>query len=496
MSRIPRSHTIAHQAPQPPYRRTIVPQRPWYPLVKWDVQRRLFCDIRGTNERIRFYCNARRSAVLAWLVLATAGLVGTSKIYARPAPNVVLIISDDQGWTDYGFMGHPYIQTPNLDRLATESLTFTRGYVPSSLCRPSLASIITGLYPHQHKIVGNDPAPLPGQTPAASQREPAYQALRHQLIRHIDAVPTLPRLLGGEGYLSHQSGKWWEGDYTRGGFTHGMTRGFPQPGGRHGDDGLTIGRQGLQPVFDFIRNAEQDQKPFFVWYAPFLPHAPHNPPERLLTRYRDKAATLPIAKYWAMCHWFDETCGELLQFLDDQGLRENTLVVYVTDNGWINLADRSAYAPRSKRSPNEGGLRTPIMIRYPGVVSPRMDDRRPVSSLDLAPTILRACGLQPTGEMPGVDLMNDAEIDARSAIFGEIFEHDIVDCDVPARSLRYRWVIEMPWKLIAANPQRMGPVTPELYDLLADPYEQTDVSKENAEVVARLLSRLDDWWAP
>ena len=78
-------------------------------------------------------------------------------------PNIVLIISDDQAWTDYGFMGHPVVQTPNLDRLAAESLTFTRGYVPSSLCRPSLVTMITGLYPHQHKIVGNDPAPLAGQ---------------------------------------------------------------------------------------------------------------------------------------------------------------------------------------------------------------------------------------------------------------------------------------------------------------------------------------------
>jgi uncharacterized sulfatase len=76
---------------------------------------------------------------------------------AEPPPNIVLIISDDQAWTDFSFMQHPHIRTPNLDRLARESLTFTRGYVPSSLCCPSLASIITGLYPHEHKITGNDP---------------------------------------------------------------------------------------------------------------------------------------------------------------------------------------------------------------------------------------------------------------------------------------------------------------------------------------------------
>src|SRR5437667_2604998 len=97
-------------------------------------------------------------------VILLAGLVG-SMSHASAAdgdrpPNVVLIISDDHGWTDYGFMGHPQIRTPNLDRLAARSRVFRRGYVPSSLCCPSLASIITGLYPHQHRITSNDP-PLP-----------------------------------------------------------------------------------------------------------------------------------------------------------------------------------------------------------------------------------------------------------------------------------------------------------------------------------------------
>ncbi len=78
-------------------------------------------------------------------------------IWAAGPPNIVLIVSDDHGWRDYGFMGHPHAKTPNIDNLAAESLLFTRGYVPSSLCRPSLASIMTGLYPHQHLITGNDP---------------------------------------------------------------------------------------------------------------------------------------------------------------------------------------------------------------------------------------------------------------------------------------------------------------------------------------------------
>ena len=258
--------------------------------------------------------------------------------HAAP-PNVVLIISDDQAWTDYGFMGHPHVQTPRLDRLASESLTFTRGYVPSSLCRPSLATIITGLYAHQHRLVGNDPAPTDGAgTDAANlaQRDPA---LRAEMIAHIDRVPTLPKLLAEQGYVSFQSGKWWEGNYRRGGFTEGMTRGFPAPGGRHGDDGLAIGREGLQPVLDFIRRATRDNKPFFVWYAPMLPHAPHTPPARLVQKYQPLSDSLPIARYWATCEWFDETCGQLLDFLDQHELRQNTLV-RVRDRQWLDQSAR------------------------------------------------------------------------------------------------------------------------------------------------------------
>jgi uncharacterized sulfatase len=102
------------------------------------------------------------------------------------------------------------------------------------------------------------------------------------LISHIDPLPTLPKMLKEVGYVSFQTGKWWEGNFSRGGFDEGMTRGFPEPGGRHGDEGLAIGRETMQPIDDFIdRNKE---RPFFIWYAPMLPHDPHTPPQALLDK--------------------------------------------------------------------------------------------------------------------------------------------------------------------------------------------------------------------
>ena len=424
------------------------------------------------------------------LILFACSLTATS-LSAAP-PNVVMLISDDQAWTDYGFMGHEQIETPHLDRLAHESLTFRRGYVPDSLCRPSLATMVTGLYPHQHGIVGNDPPVAKG-----ANKSPNNLENRLKYLEHIDAHPTMAGMLHEKlGYLCHQSGKWWEGSYQRGGFTHGMTHGDRTRGGRHGDLGLAIGRQGMQPVFDFIDMAQKEEKPFFVYYAPFMPHTPHNPPERLLAKYRTKTPHLPVAKYWAMCEWFDETCGELLTYLDDHKLRENTLVLYVCDNGWINEENASRYAPRSKRSQYEGGTRTPIMVRLPGKMEPRMDAEHLASSIDLMPTVLNAVGLEPTAEMQGINLLDTKAVAAREAIYGEIFEHDIRHMTDPVPSLRFRWVIDGPWKLIVPH----TPVEPnakiELFQLLNDPHEEHNLATEHPEVVAKLQKQLDAWWNP
>src|SRR5581483_4774060 len=126
-------------------------------------------------------------------MLSLLALLAAAPAVAGP-PNVVLIVSDDQAWTDYSFMGHPHVRTPHLDRLASQSLVFRRGYVPSSLCCPSLASLITGQYPHQHKITSNDPPIPPGMKPAQFQRSEAFRDGREVMCRHLDAVPTLPRL--------------------------------------------------------------------------------------------------------------------------------------------------------------------------------------------------------------------------------------------------------------------------------------------------------------
>jgi uncharacterized sulfatase len=402
-----------------------------------------------------------------WLAWAACAAVVAPAGPPSSRPNVVLIISDDQHWGDYGFMGHEHLRTPHLDRLARESLLFRRGYVTSSLCGPSLASLITGRYPHEHKIVGNDPPDTPGSPRQSPQGKAAFAAGRGRMNAHLDAWPTLPRLLGAAGYRSLQTGKWWQGDFTRGGFDEGMTKGQ-----RHGDEGLIIGRSTLQPIFDFMGRCRSAGQPFFVWYAPLLPHDPHDPPQALVDHYATKTDSLHVARYWGNVERFDRTVGDLLDHLDNEDLSRDTLVVCVTDNGWIQDPASPGFAPRSKRSPYDGGLRTPIMLRRPGGIRPRSSDAL-ASAVDIMPTVLAACGVESPAGLPGVNLLDDRVTAARDQLFGECYTHTIVDLDEPAKSLLWRWTVQGRWKLIVPAPPAPGKQFPTWQGQHVD-----DVSRE------------------
>jgi uncharacterized sulfatase len=288
-----------------------------------------------------------------------------------------------------------------------------------------------------------------------------------------------------------------------------MTHGDPARGGRHGDDGLNIGRQGMKPIFDFIESA--GTKPFFVWYAPFLPHTPHNPPQRLLEKYQRADRPLPVARYYAMVEWLDETVGELMGYIDRRGLRRNTLVIYVADNGWIQTDTGSAkdqVESRGKLTPYEAGIRTPIAIRWPARVKPKRDGRTLAGSIDVAPTILRAVGIEPPSAMVGVNLLDARALARRKVLFGSLAAHTSVDPHKPQANLKYRTVVrEDGWKLIAPyEPNRSVTLTingltadwmslgPELYNVLDDPREAKNLIQERPGIAGELRALLDKWW--
>ena len=423
---------------------------------------------------------------------------------AQDKPNIVFILSDDQGWTDYGFMGHKDIKTPQLDKLAERSLVFERGYVASPLCRPSLATMATGRWPFEHGITGND---VEGMKDRATRDVPMRDAFHK--------FPNFIKLLTDNGYVAHQSGKWWEGSWKEGGFSAGMTHADPKRGGRHGDAGLTIGRKGMTEITDFIDKAVEEKKPFLIWYAPFLPHTPHNPPERLLGKYQAEGRAMDVAKYYAMCDWFDETCGELVEHLDKRKIADNTLIIYFCDNGWAAASTRKddpdqktwkGFALRSKGSPFEMGIRTPVMLTWPGKLKPaRSQDF--AHAIDLFPTIAAAAGVKAPEELTGVNLLDDKARGERDAIFGVTHAIHNMTPGKPDDTLQYLWCIEKDWKLMVRYPGRnitkyalihsWDDETPlRLYNVAKDPHEKVNLADKHPEIVQRLKARIDAWHKP
>ena len=403
-----------------------------------------------------------------------------------PQPNIVFIISDDQSWTDYSFMGDEHIETPRLDQFASESLTFTKGYVPTPLCSPSLATIITGLYPKDHGIYGNDFVyeRIPGNRKASQRnRAQAYQPI----ISAFEKQTTLPELLKEKGYLSFQTGKWWLGNHKLGGFYYGMTHGDPNRGGRHGDFGLEIGRKGLDTLNSYVDLALKEKKPFFLWYAPFLPHQPHTPPQQLLDKYLPKAPTEFIAKYWAMCEWFDQTCGALFDLIEAKGQMENTLFVYVCDNGWVQDPNKSTYVNTSKRAPYDLGIRTPIMYKWAGKIQPKRDDTTVVSSIDMVPTVLDILAIEKPKNLPGISVLDSNALKERKGVFGEVYAHDF---DTMDNSIFYNMAVFPPFKIIVPDPSRKPNERIQLFNIQSDPFEKNNLADSRPEIVKDLQEKI------
>lgn len=454
------------------------------------------------------------AALLLFPITATRGS-------SKPAPNIVYIVADDQSWTDFGFMGNPRVHTPNIDELAGKSARFVNGYLPSSVCRPSLVTLLTGLFPHQHGVFFNHGPPgNSGYNRMTSPDE--YRRVRSREFELIRKVQTLPGILADQrGYRSFQTGKFWEGHWRNGGFSDGMTTFTAPPpsqtfGGTrvlasgervahgNGDAGLAIGRLTMEPIKTFIADSEREGTPWMIWYAPYLPHEPHDSPRS----YHDIAGGYPGVlphelPYFASIAQFDETVGVLIKIVEGASDPANTLFVFVSDNGWhpSEIPHRKykgnyVHTRESKRAPFDQGVRSPILFRWDGVIEP---GTRPglASSIDIVPTVLGAIGLTPPG-LPGVDLLKHP-LPPDRAVFGEIYPGDATSLDTPVDDLAYRWVRKGSYKLIVpTSAKAWGGYLDRaaLYDVVSDPHERENlIGKPSLEGTRKnLLALLDDWY--
>ncbi|MAS92021.1 MAG: sulfatase [Verrucomicrobiales bacterium] len=442
-------------------------------------------------------------------------------------PNIVYIIADDQSWTDFGFMGSESVHTPNLDALAANSARFPNGYLPTSVCRPSLVTLLTGLYPHEHQVHFNHGPPGNSAYNKMTSVE-EYVQVRSKEFDLIKKVPTLPGVLGQCGYRSLQTGKFWEGHWKNGGFTDGMTV-FEAPprsqtyggvrklasGDRvahgNGDWGLQIGRETMQPIWDFVADCKKEDAPWLIWYAPYLPHQPHDSPERFYDIARQMPGIEPHQiPYYASIAQFDETVGDLVRFVEEHSDLSNTIFVFVSDNGWSASKKPQkgrevefAHTKNSKRAPFDEGVRSPILFRWDGVIEPETHEEL-VSSVDIVPTLLAASGCEPI-EGQGVNLLpamkGETDLDSERAVFGEIYPGDATSLGHPDHDIAYRWVRQGDFKLIVPHGEKpWGGYLDQvaLYNVASDPTESVNLAGEAKVEGIRenLQNLLDVWWSP
>ena len=354
----------------------------------------------------------RRSFLKMSAGLTAASILGLTQCSGTPErPNVILIIGDDISWNDIGCNGHPTVRTPNIDRLASEGLRFTNTFLTASSCSPSRCSIITGRYPHN--------------TGAAELHTPLPQ----------NQIP-FPQILKQNGYYCAQGGKWHMGDTPRAAFDDIQDKwdGKEDPGA----EGMWLPQLQNRPK----------NKPFFMWLASIDAHRDwddkitlerHDPDDVVVPRYlADQIPTrTDLAKYYDEIARLDFHVGEIEKELARQGVAENTIIIFMADNG--------RPFPRCKTRVYDSGMKTPFIIKWPkGIRRKGSVCESLVSAIDIGPTVLKLCGLTAGESFQGhsfAPLLTNPRKPFRNVVFSEHNWHDHEALERMARTSDYLYVL-------------------------------------------------------
>jgi arylsulfatase A-like enzyme len=436
---------------------------------------------------------------------------------AAERPNVVVIMSDDQGGGDYGFVGNDVIRTPELDAMHQRSGFLNRFYV-SPVCAPTRASLMTGRYNYRTRCI---------------------DTFVGRAMMDSDEV-TIAEFLRAAGYRTGIYGKWHLGDnYPLRAMDQGFQDSLVHRGGGIGQPSDPIGAEGkytdptllkngvetqmkgyctdiyFDAAMEFISESAKDGQNFFTYIATNAPHGPfHDVPQKLYEDYlnadfssilvhelkpeRRKQEHDKLARIAAMITNIDENVGRLFRKLDALGIRENTIVVYLNDNG-PNTMRFVGDMRGMKTHVDDGGIRSPLLFHWPAKVSPRKTSDALCAHIDVLPTILDACD---------VDVPAGHKIDGRS--FLPLLTGD--DANWPARQVvlqahrgnapqrfHHFSLHEHPWKLV--HPSGFGSESfdgepkLQLYNLSMDPRQQHNVAAEQPEVMRRLKAAYESWFA-
>lgn len=458
-----------------------------------------------------------RTAVATFLLLPTLAWAQTASAPARP--NVVLVITDDQGFGDFGFAGNPVIRTPNLDALAQRSARLTNFYV-SPVCTPTRAALMTGRW---------------------CQRTRAFDTYIGRAMMEPDEV-TVAEVLRDAGYATGIFGKWHLGDcHPMRAMDQGFELALVLRGGGIGQPSDPIGGEGkytdpvlfrngvreetkgyctdvyFREALAWMKQCRDARRPFFCYLPTNAPHGPYRDvPEAAYQRYladglgperfpatagapvQEKVDADRLARTYAMIENVDDNVGRLMDGLRALGCLDDTLVLFLIDNGPEGRRWVAGYRGAKSRV-YEGGIRSPLWAHWPQRLKAGDASDRIAAHVDLMPTILAACGVAvPAGVR--VDGRNVLPLLERTA---EPWSDRALVIqanrgDTPVRYHHFALRTQR-WKLVNASGfgrelAKPPEVRAELYDMGADPYELRDVAAEHADVVAELLARYDAWF--
>jgi arylsulfatase A-like enzyme len=447
----------------------------------------------------------------AFLCLALSATIGfAADSLAGSAPNVVLVMTDDQGYGPVGRHGHPWIQTPNLDKLYDTSVRFTR-FLVAPTCSPTRSALMTGRHPMRNGIT--------------------HTILERERMA-LDAT-ILPQVLKTAGYTSGMFGKWHLGDeeayqpQTRGfdeAFHHGAG-GIGQayacscadaPGNKYFDpvirhNGSFVKTKGFctdiffTAAMGWIKNVKEKDAPFFAYISTNAPHGPFIAPPKNTKRFTDLGFSEKTAGFYGMIENIDENMGRLMAKLEAWDLLSDTVVIFMSDNGMTGggsgrgvlgqlpdgtkLEMYNAGMKGQKGSADEGGVRVPFFVRWDGHIKPGGDVDTIAAHIDLLPTLAALAGATPpAGQVEGRSLLpliesGDAEWSDRY-----LFTH------------KGRWKTgqepnDHQWKGFAVRNQQYRFVENNaLYDMQEDPGQTTNIMDEHPEIVREMRAVYDTWW--
>jgi arylsulfatase A-like enzyme len=416
-------------------------------------------------------------------ILPGCGSMGQANAAEGKPPNVVLVMTDDQGFGDLGCYGNPVIQTPNLDRLYTQSIRLTDFHVGPT-CSPTRASLMTGHYCNRtgvwHTIMGRSLLRKDEVTIAEVFSASSYRTAIFGKWHLGDNYPFRPQDRGFGEVLIHGGGgvgqgpDYWGNDYFDDTYFH---NGKPKKFEGYCTDIWFDG------AMKFIE--ANKARPFFCYIPTNAPHGPYNVADKYSKPYRDKGVEKNQANFYGMITNIDENMGRLMRRLKELDLEENTILIFMTDNG--TSAGHSGSMRGKKGSEYEGGHRVPCFIRWPdGDLTGGIDVDRLTAHVDLLPTLIELCGLK---KPRGVKFDGDSIV--------RLLRRE--DRNWPERILiTDSQRIEHPekWRKSAAMTDKWRLINgKELYDIKADPEQKSDIADRNPQAVEKLRKAYEDWWA-